>query len=386
MKILIYCQHVLGIGHLFRTLEIAKSMKEHQVTLVLGGPPASISLPEHVQIVQLPGLKMDADFSALATVAPNRKLEEVKAERTTALTGLARELQPDAALIELFPFGRNGFSFELIPLLKTLRSNTESICKIVCSLRDILVEKKNQDKFEHRVINRLNDMFDGLLIHGDTNVISLNETFSRMDEINIPVRYTGYICEKSHDSRGYKTRELIRLGPDEKLIVVSAGGGNVGYDLLYNSIRAFDRLEFPVCMQIFTGPYLDDKDFSTLKEKTVPGVRVERFTDDFPAWLCAADLSISMGGYNTTLNTVAAGTPALILPFSQNREQRLRAERLVPMANIGILDEDTLSPGSLADSITSMIDRKKQVPDILLEGATTTNRILTQWVRTGELA
>ena len=55
MKILLYCQHVLGIGHLFRTLEIARALKEHHVTLVLGGPRASTSLPNHVRVVQLHG-------------------------------------------------------------------------------------------------------------------------------------------------------------------------------------------------------------------------------------------------------------------------------------------------------------------------------------------
>ena len=43
MRITYYCQHVLGIGHLHRSLEICKAIAvEHQVTLILGGPKAHI--------------------------------------------------------------------------------------------------------------------------------------------------------------------------------------------------------------------------------------------------------------------------------------------------------------------------------------------------------
>lgn len=383
MKILLYCQHVLGIGHLFRTLEITRAMKEHQVTLVLGGPPASLSLPAHVRVVQLPGLQMDADFSELSPVDPDRSLEEVKTERKTMLYALAEELQPDAIMIELFPFGRNGFSFELLPLLEAVRNGKLTSCRVVCSLRDILVEKENQVKFERRVIERLNTLFDALLVHADPDVITLDATFSRTDDITIPLVYTGYICEKSSPTEGAALKDKIRLQPDEKLIVVSAGGGNVGYQLLDSAIRAYDLLEFPVRLQIFTGPYLDTDDFAALKQKSVPGARIERFADNFPAWLAAADLSISMGGYNTTMNVLASGTPALILPFSQNREQRLRTTRLASISNIIMLDEKTLSPSILAEKITATIHREKKVPEVLIDGAERTNQWLTQWIASG---
>jgi predicted glycosyltransferase len=206
-----------------------------------------------------------------------------------------------------------------------------------------------------------------------------------MDEISVPVRYTGYICEKSVPAEGNEIRETMRLDPDEKLIIVSAGGGNVGYELLSTALRAYDRLEFPATMQIFAGPYLDADAFATLKGKSIPGIHVERFTSNFPAWLQAADLSISMGGYNTTMNTLAAGTPALIHPFSQNREQRLRAEKLANHANLKILDEQKLSPGSIADCITHLITRDKMIPEINLNGPTITNQILSQWINSGSL-
>ena len=65
MKIIQYCQHVLGIGHFFRSLELARAFKDHEVILVLGGPRVEADLPENVRVFQLPELMMDADFGPL---------------------------------------------------------------------------------------------------------------------------------------------------------------------------------------------------------------------------------------------------------------------------------------------------------------------------------
>ena len=59
MRIFLYCQHVLGIGHFFRTLEICKALKNHDVVLVSGGPVVDTPLPDHVKELRLPGLMMD---------------------------------------------------------------------------------------------------------------------------------------------------------------------------------------------------------------------------------------------------------------------------------------------------------------------------------------
>ena len=44
MKIIQYCQHVLGIGHLFRSLEISRALSDHEVILVTGGLDGKIKI------------------------------------------------------------------------------------------------------------------------------------------------------------------------------------------------------------------------------------------------------------------------------------------------------------------------------------------------------
>ncbi|WP_457574117.1 glycosyltransferase family protein [Desulfolithobacter sp.] len=377
MKLLVYCQHVLGIGHLCRTLEILERLSGHKVILVLGGPPVAVEIPPHVRSVQLPGLKMDPGFSGLQPVEPQADLAQVKEERVRLLLDLFSAEKPDILLVELYPFGRKGFRFELEPLLAMAK---QSGCFTASSVRDILVEKDQAEKFETRVVRQLNRYFDLLLIHGDEQVIRLDETFSRMEDIRIPVRYTGYICHPPAEDDRARLRRKLGLPDEELLVVASAGGGSVGAELLQAATLAHNFLDLPIRMQIFTGPYMPEAQVTRLRQEaslvTRPQVpfgrerlRLSLFTDIFPAWLAAADLSISMGGYNTTMNVVAAGTPALIHPFAQNREQRLRAERLLPLACLEIVDRHDLQPERLAARIYQMLGRQRIRPTIRLDGA-----------------
>jgi len=81
MKIILYCQHVLGVGHFFRSLEICRALKGHEVILVSGGTPVDTPLPDHVREVRLPELMMDPDFKNLYTGDNDRSMDRIKKER-----------------------------------------------------------------------------------------------------------------------------------------------------------------------------------------------------------------------------------------------------------------------------------------------------------------
>jgi len=193
VKIIIYCQHVLGVGHFFRTLEIARAMEKHDVILVTGGGQLEVTLPKHVQQFSLPGLMMDSEFTGLYPANSDSSIDEIKNQRKTLLKELVENETPDLFLIELYPFGRKAFRFELEPILEYVKNQTRFPCKVVCSLRDILVEKEDKHLHEKRVVKSLNTWFDAVLVHSDPELIKLDATFERMDQIKIPIQYTGFV-------------------------------------------------------------------------------------------------------------------------------------------------------------------------------------------------
>ena len=110
-------------------------------------------------------------------------------------------------------------------------------------------------------------------------------------------------------------------------------------------------------------------------------VKVERFTPDFLSFLAAADLSISMGGYNTCMNILASGVTALVWPYPGDREQGLRAKRMEAIGAISVLQEKDLQPERLAAVIRSSMTAAKPVPhSIHLDGAARTAEWLQEAV------
>ena len=372
MKIMHYCQHVLGVGHYIRSMEIAAAFRSHQVLFVEGGEPLpDFTPPGHIQRMFLPPIMMDANFSSIRSAAAD--IEAAKTERRQLLAKAFSEFAPDVLMIELFPFGRKYFQFELVPLLKSIRAENLPVM-VVCSLRDILVEKKDPASYEQRVLDILNTYFDLLLIHSDALIFSLEESFQRSPQITIPVEYTGFVTRKAPAARRHEQRVLI---------VASGGGSNVGRDLLAASIRAVQRLDDEtIRLRAFMGPFMDDADRGFLCGLAEPDqrTRVQPFATDFLSELAQADLSISMAGYNTCMDILSAGVKALVYPFAQNREQAFRAAKLEQLGVLEVLE--SIAVEHLSGRIAAKLQQQetpRPTQAILQDGAATTLHLVEKY-------
>ncbi len=359
-RILFYCQPVLGIGHYIRSREIVRALRAFEVCFVNGGETISgLEMPPEVKVINLPALKSDAEFQQLQVGDNKLSLEEIKATRKQQLLEIYKRVQPEILIIELFPFGRRKFDFELIPLLEKASS---AQTKIVCSLRDILVSKRQQSQFDDEACTLMNQYFDLLLIHSDPNFQRLEETFLRLPEIKCDVQYTGFVTQAgaSHLSNPHNEKPQI---------LVSLGGGRVGHELIECAITASVLLEFPHRLHIVTGPHCPKEIFLNLQQSISgkPAITMERFTPDFPALLQQADLSISMAGYNTCMDIVSAGIRAIVYPFTgnNNHEQTIRAKKLEDLGRVTMVSPDSLTPQHLAKMIEQSL--QSSVPTISLD-------------------
>ena len=117
-RVFLYVQHLLGIGHLRRTSVIARALAEagFSVAFVSGGEPVADLALGGARLIQLPpALAADSGFSGILDAA-RRPIDDVwRRQRRAALLAAFAAEQPDILLIELFPFGRWPFRFELLP-------------------------------------------------------------------------------------------------------------------------------------------------------------------------------------------------------------------------------------------------------------------------------
>ncbi len=376
-RILFYCQSLLGIGHFIRSRELLFALRDFEVCFLYGGEPVpGFDWPDWVEVVYLPALRSDAAFEKLYVVEGEATLEEVKAQRKALLLETFDRIAPDALLIELFPFGRGKFKFELLPLLAHARA-TKPELKIACSLRDILVSRANQSRYQSDVVTTMNKYFDLLLVHSDPRVQTLEESFGSVTELTCPVAYTGYVAQPSPAPTN---------NDGEPLILVSIGGGRVGHELIECALAASSLLSLggktPHRMQIFAGPHIPADVFERLQQQAAPlaHVTLARHTTEFPAWLRRAALSISMAGYNTCMDILAARANALVYPFHEhdNDEQPRRAHKLAQLGLVGVIEPEQLNATHLAAEISQRLRSANAAPTVAIDlnGAQNTANIL----------
>ena len=139
-RVLVYVQHLLGIGHLMRARLIAEALaaRGFDVHLVSGGMPIGGRLPRGVHTIQLPPIRVsDASFTPLRD-ADFEPIDDAYRDRRRALLLAAYEAaRPSAVLFETFPFGRRSLRFELFPLLERMHA-TRPRPLVVASIREIL--------------------------------------------------------------------------------------------------------------------------------------------------------------------------------------------------------------------------------------------------------
>lgn len=371
-RLMFYCQHILGMGHLVRSMEIVRGLtQEFQVCFINGGEIINgFDIPAGVEVVNLPAIKTDAEFRALQVVDSDLDLAAVEAIRRAQLLQVYHQFQPDVLMIELFPFGRRKFSFELIPLLDAIQADDRKT-KVVCSLRDIVVTKQNREKHEQKVCTLINQYFDLLLIHGDPKFQPIEETFSRIKDLQCPVYYTGYVVQP-------QPVESATLPSQEPIILATIGGGRFGHELLDAVVAAAPALEtlIPHQIQVFTGPFYPEEKLQDLQWKATNcgNLRVDRYTPNLLQYMQRADLSISMSGYNTTLNVLTTGVKAMLMAFTGNddQEQRMRSQKLAAMDLVTTIQPEDLAVDRFVAFIQSCLQKPQQTVQFDFDGVAKT--------------
>lgn len=365
-KLMFYCQHILGMGHLIRSMEIVRGLTdEFEVCFINGGEVIQgFPIPPTVQVVNLPGIKTDAEFRELQTVDSSLDLADVECDRKAQLLHILAAFQPDVLMVELFPFGRRRFSFELIPLLEAAKAGG---VKIVSSLRDIVVTKQDRGRHEAKICRLMNQYFDQLLIHGDPKLHPLEDSFSRVKDLNCEVFYTGYVVQQQQDR--LTLMDQISLNRAEPMILVSVGGGRFGHNLLQGMVGAAELLKgcIPHLIQMFAGPFIPEDLFWDLKQtgQDLSNLTIHRYTPNLMAYMEQADLSVNMSGYNTTMNILTTGVKALMLPFTGNddQEQTMRVRRLEQLGRVQMLQAAEVTPERLAQRVQMALMQQPQAPE-----------------------
>jgi len=369
---LIYVQHLLGIGHLARIGRVAEGLIEAgvRVTMARGGPADAYPPPAGAEIVQLAPVKADAS-NLTALLHPDGRIfdAEDRDARCGHLLGLMERLRPDILIIEAFPFGRRVMRFELLPLVEAARRLRTPV--VAASIRDILQQSRKLGRAEETAA-LVERFFDIVLVHGEEQATPLSKSFPLAARIAPRLRYTGLV--------GPSSEPLAPGTSGRHAVVVSAGGGAVGAQLLRTAIAARAATAFADApWLIVAGPNLPEPEFQALRGAGGGAIDIRRSVPDLPKRLAGASLSISQAGYNTVAEIMAAGCAAVLVPYAGGgeTEQSVRASALARAGRAVALPEAELSPERLAAAMAAAAALPRAAPQ-RLGGAGRSAKILLE--------
>jgi predicted glycosyltransferase len=198
-------------------------------------------------------------------------------------------------------------------------------------------------------------------------VYGLQEFYDPIAEYAIPepisakIRFTGYIPRKVPGKNAVRNvRRENGIRDDEKLVVVTTGGGGDGFSLMDVFLTMVESLPRPLPFQsmLISGPFMPRQERRELFARARRlGLVSCRFFSRMEEIQAAADLVVSMGGYNTICEILTQQTVALIIPRETPRkEQLIRAEMLHRHGLADYIPWAQFNPDSLRQKVMALLD------------------------------
>ena len=353
MRLLVYSHDAYGLGNIRRMLSICKHLlaevPELSILLVSGSPMLQgFRLPQGLDYIKLPCLNRGST-GEVAVKYLGMGVEETVRLRSQLILSAAINFQPDLFLVDKKPYGIKN---ELASTINYFHHKLPQT-KLVLLLRDILDSpqvtisewKKNHyytaiEKYYHQV-----------LIVGTPSVFDTVKEYKFSPAITQKSHYCGYIHHQSGLKSSAQVREELQMYPAEKLILVTPGGGEDGYEIVATYLDAIklDTANIYKSLIIY-GPEMPTKQKQLVMAAAAnnPQVQVREFTDDLMSYIQAADAIVSMAGYNTVCEILSAKKPAVIIPRSRpSQEQLLRAQRMAALGLLTAIHPDEFTTSAL---------------------------------------
>jgi predicted glycosyltransferase len=370
VRALFYSHDGFGLGHLQRNFKIACHLVETiagaQALLVTGSPHGFVDcrMPRGVDWLKIPSvMRSGSGRWTPRTLGVGR--ERMRELRSGAIRSAVETFRPQLLIIDHLPVGVWG---ELLPTLE-LCHRLPDPPRIVLGLRDILDRPEVTRRLWLRegAYEAIERYYDRVLVYGDRD-LSATAEIGLEDLMPGRLAYCGYVGPTVAGGAARQMRRALALAAGEALVVVCGGGGGDSYALMSAAAPALACLAERRSLRgiLVTGPLMGERRRQLLRRRLAGRpVEVLRQVEDLPALLGAADLVISMAGYNTMAEALAQRRRLMVAPRSgPSAEQTMRAAAFARRGLVTVVHPGEMSPSDLAD----LVDRHLQQPPPPLAG------------------
>src|SRR6266404_4214701 len=358
MRLMVYSHDTFGLGNIRRMLAICShlhaSIPDLSILIVSGSPMLqSFRVAQGIDYIKLPCLKR-TESGELGVRFLDLEVAEIVRLRRELILSTAVSFRPDIVLVDKKPDGLAG---ELEPSLRYIKCSLPQT-RIHLVLRDILDSSRVTVAAwtRHGYYNTLRWFYDGVLVLGDQSIFDVCEEYQFPQDLREMVHHCGYVQRQLPRRSRSEIRKELGVDEEESLVFVTAGGGEDGYELFSASLAATSSLarRLPLKTLLVTGHELGPErtqEFSSAAQSS-DHLQVIEFTDDLMSYMNAADIVISMGGYNTICELLTLEKRSIVVPRVRPvEEQKIRAERLAGFRAFRTILPDELTPRILEDAI-----------------------------------
>ena len=356
-RALFYSHDSLGLGHLKRTLLISEGLNRHfpglSCLIVTGSAMAhSFRVAPNLDYVKLPSVVKVAR-EEYASRALDLSFDETRKLRQEILYEATVNYDPDFFFVDTVPCGLKG---ELLKTLDYIRNHLPET-RVFLILRDILDDPLLLIPTwkEMGVFKILEENYDGIFVCGHQWVYDPSKEYGFPPSVQSKIEFCGYLKRSFDEAVCKRVREELTAN-GEKLVVVTVGGGADGSKVIETFLKAAPRIqqELPMARVLLLGPEMSPAETSSLSASMSgdPNSLVLDFSADSVAYMAAADLIISMGGYNTLNEIIWLRKRAVVIPLVHpRREQLIRAQRMAQLGLIRMIHPRDLTGELLAEEV-----------------------------------
>lgn len=390
MLIMLYSHDSYGLGHIRRTLEIASQLVEQipeaSLVILTGSMQAhTYALPPRTEYIKLPTLTKNEAGAYCSRSLPHPINITIELRQRIIWESLCM-LKPDIFLVDKSPAGIKG---ELLPALRHCKAFLPNT-KLVLGMRDIEDDPRHvaEEWNKSGVISLLEHTYDAIFLYGTPALYDPVQEYKLSPLIEEKLIPCGYIGRTQVAPQKEHIRRELGLRTD-RFVLVTPGGGDDGYAIVNTHVRVLREKIRPGTHEfdslIVTGPLMCPEKRCLLKQAASEdlALTVIDFTPHLYDYLRAADLVVSMGGYNTVVEILTANQRGIIVPRVHPRlEQWIRAERFAAKGLLDMIHPSELTPEGLFHAITQSLQRPRpprpQDIGIDLNGASNVSRAVNQ--------
>ena len=374
MKCLIYFTHAETLGETQRVLSIAKHIsKENEVKIINSGPKFNLDLSEY-NLINIPfPLHNKATLHDFLYKTVNTKVMKL---RVLTLFKEVINFNPDIVIILSFPFQYVELKYELIPLLKKLKSNNT---KIVCSLGYPL-GFYGEDK--NKIVD---EFYDAILIHcpEDLDPKYIRQYFGKSATLD-------YLSNRKNV---YFTNYILPIGSTLSnnvinQIMITRGSGIVGDEYIFKLIDGCLLTNLKIVLVL--GISSEDELFNKINLKYLDQIKNGQLVlhthlnqKEFTGTLSESEFSVSMCGYGTGVQLLYTNkTKSLLIPKPKNidQEQYYRCNMLKDILGSRVIEFAEIEPEIIKAELDLLRNKETTINFEWFMGLEKTEELLNDFI------